>query len=168
LLTNINKMSLNNIQLHPHMLAGLYADVLMETDTNTIPDKQPPKHLGNHQKNITIIVNYPHLPFLPDQDLNFLTNILNACRLSLADIAIINFYQSGGITEKELRDLSSKQVLLFGLDPTSIGLPVNFPQYQIQPFNKINYLHAPSLSELEKDKSLKQKLWLSLKTMFEL
>ena len=168
MLTNPNKMSLNNIQLHPQMLAGLYADVLTQTESNTVPDKQVLKFLGHHKKHITVLVNHINVPFLPETELNFLTSILNACRLSLADVAIINCYQSEGISEEDLHSISSERVLLFGLEPASIGLPVNFPQYQIQHFNKISYLHTPALSELEKDKALKQKLWLSLKNMFGL
>ena len=168
MLTKSNKMSLNNIQLHPHMLAGLYANVLLENHANTIPDKQDLKYLGNHGKNITIIVNHPNLPFLPDTELNFLTSILTACRLSLADIAITNLQQASKISEDDLKEISSKKVIMFGVEPAQIELPVHFPQYQLQPFNRITYLHVPALSELEKDKTLKQKLWMSLKTMFEL
>jgi hypothetical protein len=57
-------------------------------------------------------------------------------------------------------------VLLFGIDPAGIGLPINFPQFQLQHFNKRSYLHAPTLAELEKDKEAKKQLWGSLKKLF--
>lgn len=164
-------MSLNNIELTPHNLAGLYGDVLIESVTNTVPDKPRLKarHLGNNRKNITIIVNHETVPFLPDPELSFLTSILNACRLSLADIAIINFQQfNPNNLEESVDELSPKQVLLFGIDPLSIGLPIQFPQFQLQQFNQRTYHYAPALSDLENDKDLKQKLWANLKTLFGL
>jgi hypothetical protein len=72
-------MSLNNIQLSPQLLAGLYPDVIIET-----PGKQPEKKLdfrflGSNKKNILILVSKEEIPFLEDLELNFLTNILAAC-----------------------------------------------------------------------------------------
>ena len=57
---------------------------------------------------------------------------------------------------------------MLGVDPLSTGLPINFPQFQLQLFDKRTYLYAPTLEDLEKDKTLKQRLWTCLKTMFEL
>jgi len=113
-----------------------------------------------------VVVRHASVTFLPDDELSFLVNILSACKLSLADIAIFN---SSRIQAEELQEMSqadTKTVLLFGIDPLSIGLPINFPQFQLQQFNKRMYLYSPSLSELDKDKGLKLKLWASLKTLF--
>jgi hypothetical protein len=159
-------MSLNNIELKPRMLADLYTNTLLETNTTTVPERVAPKYLGNNQKNIAIIVRNPSLSFLPDEELAFLVNILSACKLSLADIGIFN---SSRMQPEELSDIiqkDSKTILLFGIDPLSIGLPINFPQFQLQQFNKRMYLYSPALSELEIDKGLKMKLWTSLKTLF--
>src|SRR5215213_6249659 len=85
-------MSLNNIHLNPQMLADLYANSLVETGTTTVPESAGPKHLGNNKKNIIIIVSHGSVPFLPDEELTFLISILSACKLSLADIAIVNSF----------------------------------------------------------------------------
>ena len=48
------------------------------------PQEQPPyKILGNHNRKITILVNAPGSPFLPDNQLSFLTKILEACRMNV-------------------------------------------------------------------------------------
>ena len=113
-----------------------------------------------------VIVQQSSVPFLPDEELSFLTNILSACNLSLADIAILN---SNGLPVERLEnaiEADAKTVILFGIDPLSIGLPINFPFFQLQQFNKRMYLYSPPLSEIEKDKPLKMKLWNALKNLF--
>src|SRR5690348_8611269 len=118
-------MSLNNIQLQPYLLADLYPDVLIETNatgtTVNSPESKPLKYLGKNEKKILIIVANTEVPFLPDTELSLLTNILSACRLSLADIAIINSYN---IEQTELQNsiqqLEAKSIILFGTDPLSI------------------------------------------------
>jgi hypothetical protein len=161
-------MSLNNIQLKSSLLADLYKDSLVETSTTPVPEKRQVKYLGNNQKNIIVIVSHISVPFLPDEELSFLTNILAACKLSIADIGIIN---NSSIEQNNLQDLidaEAKNVLLFGVEPLSIGLPINFPAFQLQPFNSRTYVHAPALSQIESDKGLKTRLWTSLKTLFKI
>ena len=62
----------------------------------------------------------------------------------------------------------SKTVLLFDVTPASIGLPIHFPNFQVQHFNKRIYLCCPALGEIEKDTTMKKQLWNSLKTVFSL
>lgn len=149
------------------MLADLYGDSLVETESKTTtPQPKQLKYLGNNQKNIIVIVSHGSVPFLPDGELNFLSNVLAACKLSIADIAIVN---SSNIKESDLQTMinsEANKVLLFGIEPLAIGLPINFPAFQLQPFNSRTYLYAPELSQIESDKGLKAKLWTSLKAMF--
>src|SRR5687767_4210449 len=60
---------------------------------NTTPktaDAAPYKILGNNKKYITVVVNCPQDVFVPEADLLFLTKMLDACKLNMADVAIIN------------------------------------------------------------------------------
>lgn len=177
-------MSLNHIQLTNQHLSSLYQDVLIETKiSNPLPVPSPKessptpvksmipalKYLGNNAKNITILVNHATVPYLSDGELSFLTNILSACKLSLADVAIVNIHSvEEEAIESVFQTLNSHSILLFGIAPLSIGLPINFPQFQLQPFNKRTYIYSPTLKELEADKTLKLKLWNNLKTLFAL
>lgn len=161
-------MSLNNIHLTPPMLVRLYSDTLVETNSVALPGSKSFNYLGNNQKKILVIVSHQYVPFLPDGELDFLTTILAACRLSIADIAIVNYCNADQRELQNLIDTQAKNILLFGIDPPSIKLPINFPQFQLQQFDKHTYLHAPTLAELENDKSLKLKLWNSLKQLFGL
>ena len=163
-------MSLNKIELKPVLLAELFASSLVETGTSTVPGKKEPepKFLGKNGRHILIIVSHKEIPFLPDHELHFLTNILSACRLSLADIAIVNSAQTN--EEELLRFIAdqARHTLLFGISPLQIGLPINFPEFQLQKFDQCTYLAAPGLTEVEKDKNLKLRLWNALKTLFEI
>lgn len=131
----------------------------------------PYKVLGNHRRKITILVNAPGSPFLPDNQLNFLTKILEACRLNMGDVAIVN-HASAPINITALRaQLQPSVILLFGLEPTTIRLPINFPVFKLQPYDQCTYLSAPALDLLvessEESRLLKSKLWVCLKSLFD-
>ncbi|HMI61803.1 MAG TPA: hypothetical protein VK518_12870 [Puia sp.] len=135
------------------------------------PSTTPYKTLGNHRRKITILVNAPDSPFLPDNQLSFLTKILEACRLNMGDVAIVN-HASAPVNITALRaQLQPSVILLFGLEPTTIRLPINFPVFKLQPYDQCTYLSAPALDLLvqtsEESKLLKSKLWLCLKSLFE-
>jgi hypothetical protein len=160
-------MSLNNIQLKSSMLADLYKTSLVETESKTaIPEPKQLKYLGNNQKNILVVVSHASVPFLPDEELSFLTNILAACKLSISDIGIINNKNAELIDLQNIINSEGNKILLFGVEPLAIGLPINFPAFQLQPFNNRTYLHASALSQIENDKALKSRLWSALKVLF--
>jgi hypothetical protein len=131
----------------------------------------PYKYLGNNRRHIALLVHSPGSGFLPDNQLAFLTKILEACRMTLADIAIVN-NAAVPVTITELRQqLQPKTVLLFGVDPTAIKLPINFPHFKQLNYDDCTYLSSPALDQLvpntEDSKLLKSKLWVSLKTLFD-
>ena len=177
-------MGLNDIRLSNSSVAALYPKSLVENDvTPPVKDnitvaaepiieiKSPAekewKHLGDNKKNILIAVNYPQFTHLPDDELNFLTAILSACQFTLGDVAIINHSNYSGIPYTEiLKHYSSRTILLFGIEPTIFGLPVSFPEFQIQTFDGNKYLFGPGLHECRNDKLLKSKLWVCLRSIF--
>src|SRR4051794_10675425 len=114
-------MPLNNIQLNPFLVADLYKDCLVEEGDHNIKqiisddpvteikDQKDQtdvqiqwKYLGDFKKNILLIVNYPSATHLPDEQLNFLTTILGACKLNLGDVAIINIANTSSGTYKNV------------------------------------------------------------------
>ncbi len=162
-------MSLNNIQLTPQLLTNLYQNVLVETKMAKVPALPPINFLGGNKKQILIVAANADTPFLTDNELTFLTNILAACKLGLDDVAIINKEHLPTVNyETIIEMLQSKIVLLFNIDPLAFGLPIHFPHFQVQQFNSRVYLCAPSLNDIEQEKTLKAKLWAGLKTLFQL
>ena len=106
---------------------------------------------------------------MPDSEFSFFTGILSACKLTVADVAIVNINNHPQASYKELTSFfTSKIVFLFDIEPAAFGLPMNFPHYQIQSFAGNSFLYSPSLKDLEDDKVQKSKLWICLKRLFNL
>lgn len=174
-------MDLNSIILPASVVAELYDDTIV--DTGELQAKSPPiaspvtdpgvngrwKWLGENHKNILVLVRYPEAEHLPGRPLHFLTGMLTACKLELKDVAVLNLAQDPGAEYKELiKEFRSRVVLLFDVEPSLLGLPINFPHFQIQPFANNSFLYSPSLEMLEEDKILKSKLWVCLRRLFNI
>jgi len=130
------------------------------------------KFLGNNRRKITILVNSPGNAFLPDDQLNVLTKMLEACRMNIGDVAIVNHANTPVNIAGLRQQLAPSVALLFGLQPADIKLPIQFPIFKIQAYADCTFLCAPGLGELvpptEESKLLKSKLWVCLKSIFEL
>ncbi|MDP4258106.1 MAG: hypothetical protein Q8937_07710 [Bacteroidota bacterium] len=173
-------MSLNDIDLPALAISELYkGDVLVggtpdvrEPDVRE-PDLQGPyRRLGDNKRNITILVDSPESPFLPDEQLTFLTKMLEACKLTIGDVAIVNLAGAPVKVSALKAQLSPTIILLFGPGPADIELPLHFPMFKMQAYDRCTYLSAPSLGEIgrptEEGKLLKSKLWVCLKALFQL
>jgi len=168
-------MSLQNIQLSADTITRLYTtplvDMNAEKDSSVAITEaaQDCRFLGSNKKNITILVSAGDVSFLPDHSFSFLTGILNACKLTMEDVALVNIssLEDTGYTGiyKSTKPAVS---LLFDVSPNDIGLPLQFPYFQVHKYNSITYLSSPSLALLENDKAAKAALWSSLKTIFQL
>lgn len=164
-------MSFENLRLPAALVHALYRNSLVDTAPAqpAIPGKPgehiPVKYLGNNARRILILVNEPADLYVSDADLQFLTGILGACKLGMADVALININQVAAIFPF---GLNADKVLLFGVEPATINLPVYFPHYQVQSHGPQQFLAGPPLHELAGNKQLKQQLWESLKKLFNL
>lgn len=164
-------MSLDNIQLPSIVLQNLYSKSLIDVKTGkadtalSYPDTLT--YLGNNKKRITVAVNSADALYLPDDNLNFLIGILSACKLNLEDISLINISKNPSLSYIEITEkIRAEKIFLLGVDPGKIGLPLQFPNYQIQYFNNQLYLSSVSLTDLQNDKEEKIKLWACLKKIF--
>jgi hypothetical protein len=162
-------MSFDTEKLPGKAVAELYKKSLVELRNSEAGDELDIPFLGSNRKKILILVNYQSPEFIPDPDLLLLSGILTACKLTVDDVALINL---NNISNRNHRDLvktfGPTVVILFGLNSDAIELPIHFPNFQIQSYNKISFLSSPELSILDSDKLLKSKLWLCLKQVFSL
>jgi hypothetical protein len=172
-------MSLQNTILPDILIADLYRNVFVippATSSNKNveiakeKEAQTIKFLGNNLKKIVIVVNQSSDVFLPEKHLEFLSKILVACKLNIGDVAIVNEgYKFVDIATIK-QELKPNYVILFGLEPTDLKLPLNFPHFKIQNYDEVAYLSVPAFEALnvenEEGKLLKTKLWVCLKTMF--
>lgn len=182
------------IQLPDFIIADLYKDSLVIADDlrgkivsqnqeNKItelpkatgekqPEQKAKKHfLGENKKNIVILVSDKENVFLGDESLQLLTGILAACKLNLADVAIINHHNTGYNYQQLKQELQPKHVFMFDVTPQQIQLPFTMPQYQKQPHDNCIFLTVPSLKIMQPNtkeaKVEKSKLWVCLKGIFE-
>ena len=161
-------MSLDNIQLPPIVLQNLYRNALIDLKTGNAASATL-TYLGNNQKRVAIIVDEHEAIYLPDEELNFLLGILTACKLSMADIALLNYHKNPAITYKDIAEqLHAEKIFLFGTTPAILELPLQFPHYQVQQYNDQVYLSSPNLKKLRDDKAEKTKLWNCLKQVFSI
>lgn len=167
-------MSLKQITLSPETLAQLYTLPIIDmqaTDKNSVVKESADglKFLGNNTKNITLLVKADDAPYLNDKTFTFLAGILNACKLNMADVALINITSQKNINYTSINSITKpEKTILFDITPQDISLPLQFPQFQIQRFNNVMYLSAPALSVIEADKAVKAQLWGCLKQLFQL
>lgn len=161
--------------LYQHCLVRLPAppaDIERPTPAKATPNEavaplQVAHTLGDNQQGIILAVDYANAATILESDLTFLLNILNACRLGLRDVLITNLH---GMTASErqrlIKTYQAATLIMFGLNPADMNLPIRFPEYQRQSFDGIQYLSAPALSRLEQDPAGKKQLWGCLKSMF--
>jgi hypothetical protein len=119
-----------------------------------------------------LVVSYTQETFLPDTQLQFLTKILGACKLNLGDIALINQGNVATDFETIKKELAPDKIFLFGIDPSVIKLPIQFPDFKAQLFNGCVFLKSPACELLNREdeeaRSRKMQLWNALKQLFQL
>lgn len=173
-------MNLNDMELPASLLTGLYKTHLVEEATPVKKETAPVaklsksategiQYLGKNQKGVCILVNYPKDVYLPDEQLNFLTAILQACKLNLGDVAIVNHSRHKVSFEELRRQLGCRQLLLFGVAPAATGLP-EMELFTLNEADGCGLLASPAAEQLNSNtaesKQLKSRLWLCLKQLF--
>jgi hypothetical protein len=148
-------MNINEITLPASVVTELYRSSLV------IPDELPANKPPDIKKS-TLIFYYK-----TDKQKGFLTDLLLACNLDADKVEFKELETGEQFDYKtELEQSNYKVVLLFGVDPSSVRLPLSFPHFQVQSFAGRTFLFTPPLAEMKDDKLLKSRLWVCLKRMF--
>lgn len=101
-----------------------------------------------------------------DSESNTLHLIIKAIKLDLQrDITIIKMEPTQKIS---LSSVSSdfQDIILFGLQPSTLGFFVEFKYYEVMKFEKHRMLLADTLTELNNSKTKKAQLWSVLQSMY--
>jgi len=153
----------NNL-LHNHVLADLFKETFL-VDLNE-PKQDNEQTLAPALLEVVVFHHHENNS-LPTNQQTLLEAILSACKLNTTQVKIVGKSEINATPLPVLLDNHQpKKIILFGVDPASIGLPIHFPVFQIQSYQQVQFLHAPSLPELENDKQLKISLWQKLKQLF--
>lgn len=170
------------MELPAFLAAAFYKNqlVILSENQPIAPENPPPvvaskqeqvkAYLGDNKKKITILHKEPQAAFLTDDQFKLISGILNACKLSMADIALVNLAHHSLLFQQIQQELQPQFLILFDVIPTSIELPFTIPSYQIQEYNNCKILVAGSLQfmtlESEEVKKEKTLLWNALRKMF--
>jgi len=145
------------------------------TKKETIKEEKwegPIKSLGEHNKKITVIVNDPNSVHLNETDFILLTSILNACRLTIADIALINIGKQPVGLHQILQEYPSTLLISFAVDATQLKVKLPSTLYKVTQLGETHILFSNALSTMQgtgaEAKQEKAKLWTVLKKIFEL
>ena len=153
----------------PYNISYLYANSLVGVVNK--PKKETVdslKFLGGNSKNILILVRDVENVHIGESDLIFLTKMLSACKLTIDDVAILNKDKFElNLNEINLK-LAPKVVLLFGVAPTELDMPIVFPEYHVQHYNNMQFLLSDKLHVITNDTVRKTSLWNCLKKLFVL
>jgi len=164
-------MSLDNIQLPSFLIQELYKKSLIETVNNQLTSDSLKtgdiSFLGKNQKKILIIVSEENVVYLTDKNLELLVGMLSACNLSLNDVALVNYDRNRQLEYQTIQDKFNPEVIIFfGIEPSTLSFPLQFPEYQLQSYNRQTYLSVPSLTLLSEQIPEKKKLWVCLQKLF--
>jgi len=172
------KVSFEKLILPPASIVSLYnkslveyIDVELSSEVEIIQQaKEGYSFLGNNNRSIALIVNFSEAPIIPDVHLQFLSRMLEACKLNLGDVAILNQSKQSLDIKQLKEELHPVSLVLFGVKSVDIGLPLNFPLFKPQVYDGITYLYVPALELLNQDteegKLQKSKLWVCLRQLF--
>ena len=164
-------MGIDNIQLSGYLCQNLYNKSLIgeKHADNTVKTSEKLKInvLGQNKSKVLFLVNNRDQKFVSDSEMELLSNLLSACKLSMADISFVNFQENTGIIYTDLIDyFHPKKILIFGISTSELQLPFTIPFFQIQQFHEQLYLTNPSLNQFLNNKELKIQLWNCLKKLF--
>jgi hypothetical protein len=127
--------------------------------------------LGGFGQKILVLVNDANAVHVGEPELELLGKMLAAVGLSLADVAIVNTAINAFPMAFITQQLPATTIFLFGVEPSSLALPMRFPFFQLQRWNGSIYLYSPSLQELNtpsaEQENLKKSLWRALKEIFK-
>ena len=150
-------MNINDISLPASVVAGLYKNSLV------IPGELPANKQPEQVK--TVLILY----YKSDKQSRFVDDLLIACHIDKIKAELKELKKDEAYDYKELLDKSHfKEIILFGVEPSAIQLPLSFPHFQLQSFAGRSILFTPPLSEMKDDKLLKSRLWVSLRRMFNI
>ena len=163
-------MSFDRLQLDPYLLARIYTQPIVPGENAPVVTEQKSipkvKFLGENQKNIALFIQNENEAYLNEELFNLLTNILNACKLGMQDVALINILNYPAMPLSAWQQaVNAQRGIAFGIQPAALGLEP-LPSYQVHSTGGMQLLFSDALQNIAQDKAMKAKLWMGLKQLF--
>ena len=180
-------MSFKDLHLPDIVIADLFKKSLIQPEAHFKKEEKSEKtkaptievspaplsinYLGNNLKKIALVVYYPEHTHMPEDHLNFLINVLKACNLTIADIAIINVCKQPLDFNTLQTTLKTDKLVNFGVEESQFSINMEWPLYTVQQNHGVMLFKTPGIVKLnqkdEESKLHKTKLWLCLKELFQ-
>jgi hypothetical protein len=177
-------MGINDLQLTPELIAALYPETLvygMDLESDTHSGEKPQQHgspapvipfLGKNNRSICFLVNYPGVPFIPDEQLAFIIKILTVCKCTMGDIALVNAAHQTLDLEGLKKQLHPEIIFLWGVPASSAGIKNKMKEFNVSILDGISVVPVltPELmtGETAESKDLKKRFWACLQKLFNL
>ncbi|MBC7744855.1 MAG: hypothetical protein H7096_07100 [Flavobacterium sp.] len=134
-------------------------------DKKKIKETKPAfEYVGDNLKNVLILINDPiHTKINPVHQ-EMLLKVMWAIKLDIRDLAIVNmnhYYQVDFNTLKIF--FNCNRLILFGLDPITIGLPNNVLN-KVDQKDNVKILATHSFEEMRNSEGKKREFWQVLKS----
>ena len=121
-------------------------------------------YLGENNKYFLILINDQKHTHLNKEHQEMLVKILQAKTMELRDVAILNLNRYPGILFNSLKEFfAPSRVVLFGVDPQTIGLP-GMGSNEPQKINDVKTLATYNFEEMKNDVDKKRAFWNVLKS----
>lgn len=162
-------MSLKAIELDPLLLATLYDQPLIAPKSNDDGQQvsELAAFLGNNKQHILLLIHNAKEAYLTERLFLLLSNLLNACKLTLDDVALVN---TAHLTQPDVNGLVSQfeahKVILFG--DHFIHLFPNQKKNWLWDETGCQFLVTDTLDDMDADKQLKVPFWNALREFFHL
>jgi hypothetical protein len=177
-------MGIDHLQLSPGLVAALYTESLVVLEDHA-PGKKEFKtsssadtpaaaypYLGKNLRSIIFLTNEPGHDFIQEEKLKFLSKILDACKCSLDDIALINTAPNSASLYELKNQFRPRIIFLWGPVPSVTAEVGELPDMKASLVDGViivPVMHANSMnSENKQALELKQRLWACLKKLFSL
>lgn len=159
-------MSLREVSLDPFLLAGIYHQPLIEKDfvpVDSTDEKDiPVPSLGNNKRQWVLLIHNPEDAYLNEAVFDMLLKLLNACKLTLDDIALINTAHLQGVgLDLIRRKFSPDKMILFG--DVLPELKKGYHKNEAWEEEGIDFLHTDALQDMYNHPQLKMPFWNALK-----
>jgi hypothetical protein len=132
---------------------------------SAVEEPRPVKYLGNNENGILLLVEDPNDELLNQNDLDLLMKIVESgLKYSKNDFALVNTAKFP--VERALEEISYTYIISFGVDLSDFFSSTTM--YTIHDVEGSRLLISDALSSMHYDNQKKGKLWLALKSMFNI
>ncbi|WP_423146997.1 hypothetical protein [Rubrolithibacter danxiaensis] len=135
----------------------------------TVPAKKEEEvfynYLGENNKYLLLLVDDPQNKIIDKKELESLINILQAKKLELRDVAILNINSCKAIAFEQLKSFfASRSMVLFGINPSRLEVP-DIVSNKISEYKGVKLLATYSFAEMQNDTVKKRVFWNEMKLL---